>query len=380
MSVQHYLKMINNASVAQRCHAAAALAHIYLHSDLDLDERTSTEAVLTLLLDDPSPKVRLTLADVFSTSAHAPIHIVAGLARDQIEIATYMLARSVLLSDTDLIDCITGGSGEAQRVIAARAKVSFAVSAAIIEIGETIAVLELLANAQAQIAAISFRRLIERLGHVAEVRALLVDNERLPADCRHALAICIAEALCQMDIVMALMGERRAKRVTEEACVKASIELVAATAVEEYPALIEHLQLRGDLTTAFVIRIVACGNIDFFGAILVTLSGYSLTRVRSLLIDGRATALGALFSAAGLSASTHQPLRVALNSWHGVANGKLAIGSREIIRRMIEHVVPDTNGSVPAAANDDMLSLLNRIHLEAIREHARDHAMAIAAA
>ena len=380
MSVQHYLKMIDNVSVAQRCHATAALAHIYLHSDLDADERCATETVLTLLLDDPSPKVRLALADVFSTSAHAPIHIVAGLARDQIEIATYILARSVLLSDADLIDCVAGGSGDAQKVIAARPKVSIAVSAAIIEIGETIAVLELLANTQAQIAHISFRRLIERLGHVAEIRALLVEDERLPADCRHALAICIAEALCQMDIVVALMGERRARRVTQEACVKASISLVAETSVEEYPALIEHLQLRGDLTTAFVIRIVACGKIDFFGAVLVILSGYSLPRVRSLLIDGRATALCALFSAAGLPASTHQPLRVALNSWHGVANGKLVINSQEIVRRMIEHVAPATNGTVPAAANDDMLSLLKRIYLEAIREDARDHATAIAAA
>ncbi len=288
MSIQHYLKMIDNASVAQRCHAAAALAHTYLQTDLDFDERCSTEAVLTLLLDDPSPKVRLALAEAFSTSAHAPVHIVASLARDQIEVATYILGRSTSLSDADLIDCVAGGCGEAQRIIAARPRVSLAVSAAIIEIGEAVAVLELLSNTQAQIADISFRRLIERLGHIGEIRALLVEDERLPADCRHALAIRIADALCQMDMVTALMGERRAKRVTQEACVRASISLIAATPSEEYPALIEHLQLRGDLTTAFVIRIVAAGKIDFFGAILVALSGYNLGRVRSLLIDGRA--------------------------------------------------------------------------------------------
>jgi hypothetical protein len=176
------------------------------------------------------------------------------------------------------------------------------------------------------------------------------------------------------------MGERRAKRVTQEACVKASISLVAATRTEEYPALIEHLQLRGDLTTAFVIRIVASGKIDFFGAILVALSGYDLARVRSLLIDGRATALGALFNAAGLPDSTHQPLGVALLAWRGVASGKLIIGSQEVVRRMIEHIVPDNRGVVPAAANDDMLSLLKRIYLDAIRENAREHALAIAAA
>ncbi len=137
MSIQHYLKMIDNASVAQRCHAAAALAHTYLQTDLDFDERCSTEAVLTLLLDDPSPKVRLALAEAFSTSAHAPVHIVASLARDQIEVATYILGRSTSLSDADLIDCVAGGCGEAQRIIAARPRVSFAVSAAIIEIGES---------------------------------------------------------------------------------------------------------------------------------------------------------------------------------------------------------------------------------------------------
>jgi uncharacterized protein (DUF2336 family) len=382
MSIQHYLKMIDNASVAQRCHAASALAHIYLQTDLDSDERSSTESVLTILLDDPSPKVRLALAEAFSTSAHAPVHIVASLARDQIEIATYMLGRSTLLSDTDLIDCISGGSCEAQKIIAGRPKVSFAVSAAIVEIGETAAVLELLANTQAQIADISFRRLIERLGHVAEVRALLAENERLPADCRHALAIRIADALCQMDMVMALMGERRAKTVTQEACVRASISLVAATPFEEYPALIEHLQLRGDLTTAFVIRIVASGKIDFFAAVLVALSGYNLGRIRGLLIDGRAAGLNALFGAAGLPESTYRSLGVALHAWRGVASGKLSIGAREVILRMIEQIAPHdrATGSVPPAANDDMVSLLKRLYLDAIRENARERASAIAAA
>lgn len=380
MSVQHYLKMIDNASVAQRCHAAAALAHIYLQSDLDFDERCSTEAVLTLLLDDPSPKVRLALAEAFSNSAHAPAHIVTSLAHDQIEIATYMLGRSMLLSDADLVDCVAGGSGEAQSVIAARPKVSFAVSAAIIEIGETIAVLELLRNTQAQIADISFRRLIERLGHVAEIRSLLVEDGRLPADCRHSLAIRIAEALCQMDMVMVLMGERRAKRVTQEACLKASISLVTTTPAEEYPILIEHLQLRGDLTTAFVIRIVASGKIDFFGAILVALSGYDLVRVRNLLVDGRAAALDALFRAAGLPDGTHQALVVALQAWRSIAKGKRMIGSQEVVRMMIEHVAPMDRSGVPLAANDDLLSLLKRLYLDAIRENAREHALAIVAA
>lgn len=382
MSVQHYLKMIENASVAQRCHATAALAHMYLHSDIEPEERCATEAVLTLLLDDPSPKVRLALAEAFSTSVHAPMHIVACLARDQIEIATYMLGRSVLLSDGDLIDCVATGSGEAQRVIAARARVSFSVSAAIIEIGETIAVLELLANTQAKISPISFRRLIERLGHLAEVRALLVDDERLPADCRHSLAVAIAEALRQMDIVQVLMGGRRAERVTHEACVKASISLVSATPIEEYPALIEHLQLRGDITTAFVIRVVAAGKIDFFGSILMALSGYKHDRIRSVLNEGRASLLAALFNAAGLPENTHHPLCVAIQAWRDAAKGKRNASVQDVVRSMIEQVTNEKLDleTIPVAANDDMLSLLKGIYHDAIRENARERALVTVAA
>ncbi|MDA4630909.1 hypothetical protein NZA98_07240, partial [Escherichia coli] len=74
---------------------------VYLETGRAFEDRCAAEAALTLLLDDPSPKVRLTLAEAFSTSAHAPAHIVAGLARDQAEIAAYMLARSTVLTDID---------------------------------------------------------------------------------------------------------------------------------------------------------------------------------------------------------------------------------------------------------------------------------------
>lgn len=35
---------------------------------------------------------------------------------------------------------------------------------------------------------------------------------------------------------------------------------------EELPALVEHLRLRGEITTSFVIRAVAGGRVDFLRA------------------------------------------------------------------------------------------------------------------
>ena len=68
MVVSHFLKWVNTAKVAERSAAAAALARAYVDRDLPFEDRCAAEAALTLLLDDPSSKVRLALADTLSMS------------------------------------------------------------------------------------------------------------------------------------------------------------------------------------------------------------------------------------------------------------------------------------------------------------------------
>ena len=72
MVVSHFLKWVNTAKVAERAAAAAALARAYVERDLPFEDRCAAEAALTLLLDDPSSKVRLAMADPLSMSQHAP--------------------------------------------------------------------------------------------------------------------------------------------------------------------------------------------------------------------------------------------------------------------------------------------------------------------
>ena len=78
MVVNHFLKWIDTARVSQRAAAASALAHTYLTADLGFEDRCAAEAALTFLLDDPSAKVRLALAEALSLSRHAPMQIIAA--------------------------------------------------------------------------------------------------------------------------------------------------------------------------------------------------------------------------------------------------------------------------------------------------------------
>lgn len=371
--VSHFLKWINTARVSERAAAASALAQAYAGKNLPFEDRCAAEAALTLLLEDPSAKVRMAIAEALSMSRHAPPQILAALASDQPDIASLVLARSPLFTDDDLIDRVASSVGTVQRIVAGRPYVSMAVSAAIAELGEAEACVALLANSGADIATLSFRRIAERFGHVAAVREALVADPRLPSDCRHMLLVKVGEVLRQSPLVTASIGPVRAERIMRDACVKASLTLIDGIRFDEHAALVEHLRLRGDLTSAFIVRIIAHGKIDFFGSVLVALTKQKRQRVTALLAGGRDVALAALFRAAGLPASTDGVVLCALKVWREVAGGKRIAGAQEVSWLMLRKL-----GDRPADAK--LAGLLKSIHLEALRGNAREHALAIAAA
>ena len=373
MVVSHFLKWIHTAKVNERAAAASALARAYVSHDLPFEDRCAAEAALTLLLDDPSAKVRKALAETLALSRHAPQQIVSAQASDQPEVASVVLARSPLLTDADLIERVASGGKATQMLIADRPAVSMELSATIAEIGEVEACRTLVANDGADIAALSFRRMAERHGHVGPLREAMIADPRLPADCRHALLVKLGEALQHSSLVVALIGASRAERLLKDACMKASLTLIDGTRAEDYAALIGHLRVRGDLTASFIIRAVAHGKVDFFGSVLVALAGQSGVRVRSLLAAGSDVALAAVFRTAGLSDAVHAILIRALKVWREVANGKRVAGAQEVSWLMLKEIGGEE-------AQGELAALLKSIHLDALRENAREHALAIAAA
>lgn len=373
MVVAHFLKWLESARVAERAAAAAALSRAYVGRELPFEDRCAAEAALTLLLDDPSSKVRAAMAEALSLSRLAPPQVISVLASDQPDVAAMVVARSPLLSDIDLIDRVADGHASTQKLIAARASVSMSLAAAIAEIGDEEACLTLLGNSRADIASLSFRRMADRFGHVARVREALTRDARLPADSRHLLVVKLGDALRNSAFVRGSVGPDYAARMTRNACIKSSLTLVENTAQDEYPALIEHIRLRGDLTTGFLVRIIAYGKVDFFGAAMVVLTGQAEARVRSLLADGFDTALCALFGKAGLSQPIHAAILCALKIWRAVARGKRVAGAQEVSWLMLGSIGGDK-------AQGELASLLKSIHLDALRANARGHALAIAAA
>jgi uncharacterized protein (DUF2336 family) len=172
-----------------RADAASALARAYLYSDLTPPLRDEFARATMAFIADPCVDVRRALAEAFSSARRAPRRLVVALANDQPEVAAPILARSPLLTDAELIDCVAAAEAAAQCAIARRPGLGCGPAAALADVGKREAALALIQNSGADLTAWTLRRLFARFGHDAEIRKALLARPNVPASLRAELAM-----------------------------------------------------------------------------------------------------------------------------------------------------------------------------------------------
>src|SRR5262249_35184245 len=205
-------------------------------------------------------RARRALAEALAASADAPPAVIVALARDQPEIAGIVLEHSPLLLDADLVEFVATGEELNQTAIARRAGLPRSVAAAIAEVGTDEACLALAQNSSSQIAAFSFERLAERFGHLAVYREALFAREDLPTVTRQALMLTLSQMLVSFVVERRWLDETRVRRISREACEKATVMLAASSPVRELGPLVRHLQQSGQLNAGLLLRILLCPN------------------------------------------------------------------------------------------------------------------------
>ena len=243
MIVRQFLQWLRTAPSGDRAEATSALARAYLYSDLTDNDRAAAEGAMTMLLDDPSPLVRRALAEVFASTEYAPPDDRACARLRSARRGRAGSARSPLLarrrSGRSRRDRRAGAAGRDRRC--AR-RLPCSVSAAIAEVGCAEACLVLLENPHAEIVPFSLDRIVERYGHLAAIRNVLLARYDLPAPTRQALVVKLSQTLADFVTVARMAGADRAQRITREACEKATVALAAESPDGEVRPLIRHLR------------------------------------------------------------------------------------------------------------------------------------------
>ncbi|CAN7524033.1 DUF2336 domain-containing protein [Pararhizobium sp. LjRoot238] len=372
MIIQAFLRWVETAKTGDRVRAAAALGRAYVTAEMNTLDHHAAEMAMTFLLDDPSPKVRLALAQAVADCSRIPRAIILSLAEDQPETAYAVISRSPVLNDMDLVDLAAKGTAETRAVIAARQAMSRPVAAAIAEIGGEEEVLILLENEQARFSCRTLKRLSDRLGHLWSIRNRLLEREDLPADARHALVEKVGAALSSFGLVQAAIGGRRVERITREACDRAAVDMAGAVQADQIPPLVEHLRATGRLTPAFLLHTLCSGKIDFFAAAIVNLSGVTDRRARSILSDGRVHAIRALFESAGLGRDVSALFTEAMMIWRK-ENRSGSPGTTTTISSVL---LSKLRGKRHASeASGGLADIIEKLTIAEQRQTARDYAL-----
>lgn len=369
MIVRQFISWVRTAPACERAEATRSLARAWLISSLSEDDRAAAEGALLMLLDDPSPLVRQAMADVFAGSAHAPATIVRALSLDQSSVALPILEHSPLLIDADLVDLVATGNSETQCAIARRVNLPASVCAAIAEVGSPAAALELIENPHAVLAPFSWDRIVERHGHLAAIRELMLGLDDLPPATRLALIAKLSDTLAHFVVARRWLSSDRAERIVVEARERSAINLATRSRGVETGQLVSHLRATGQLTAGLILRALLSGNLELFDRALIELSGLPSQRVAALLYDRGGASLDALLTRAGLPSSTFPAFRAALDATNEIGFVGTVDGAARLRRRMVERVL--TRCEADPDVSEPLLILLRRFATESAREEAR---------
>jgi uncharacterized protein (DUF2336 family) len=370
MIVREFLQWLRTAPSGERAEATSALARAYLYSDLSADDHAAAEGAMIMLLDDPSPLVRRALAEVFAGCAEAPPIVVHALANDQPDVAEPILKSSPLLLDADLVEAVAAGEPDRQIAIASRAKLPCSVSAAVAEVGCAEACLTLLENHEAETVAFSLDRMVERFGHLAVIRDAILSRADLSAPTRQALVVKLSETLAEFVTSREWLAEERARRITREACEKATIALAAESMEGEVRPLVRHLRESGQLTAGLILRSLLSGHTELFEEALADLAQVPLSRAVGIVHDRRGAGFRALYDKAGLPATVFPAFREALEAMREEGFMFEPGSATRLKRRIIERTLTRCEGEALEDI-EPLLTLLRRYAAEAAREEAR---------
>lgn len=371
MIVERFLQWSKTAPTEKRAEAANALARSYLVSPLSEVERDQVEAAMTVLLDDPEPEVRESLADALAASDKAPHHIVLSLAADHPAIAAKVIGHSPVILDSELVDLSAAASEDIQIAVASRPYVSRAVAAALAEVGTAAANLAMIRNPGARLPRFSMERIIARHGGDFDICETLLERQDLPLDLRHVLVERAADSLCNVAVSRSIVPAERAEAAKRDVCERAIIAMASESAPGELPGLVRALIRESRLTPAFLIRVAASGQVRLFETAIAELSAIPVTRVRALSAAGRESGLRALLARAGMPDRTHEAFAVMLRILHAENRAAPDTDYRRATR-LVDAII-ERYGARPDREVNGILMLLRRFATDAKRSAARGY-------
>ncbi len=351
-------KLLSDPSPDHRAALAGKVARQFDQTQLSAAERKLAEDIIRIMTRDAVVRVRQSLADNLKASPNLPRDIAVAMAKDVEAVALPILSVSTVLSESDLIEIVRGGSATKQSAIAGRPEVSEDLADALITLADESAVAVLVGNEGAKLDEARLNRVIDRFGDSALVQEPLVKRSTLPLTVAERLVTKVSESLQAYLVANHELPAGVAQELVLKSRERATVSLLTGESDEAaVERLVEQLARGGRLTPSLLIRSLCTGDMTFFEVAMSYLAKVPLLNARVLIHDGGKLGMKSLYEKAGLPPSQLSVVRIAVS----VADETPFDGEERDLERHSSRLIERILTQYEALDDADIDYLLNKL-------------------
>jgi len=357
---------MENPSPDVRRETASKLAAGYAAGALSGRERQIIEEIFRLLLRDAEIRVRRALAEGLRENPEIPRDVAVGLAHDVDEVAVPILKTSMVFTDEDLIEIVRHARVAKQIAIAERPQVSTAVSSALVRhaVDESV-VVALVGNDRAEIAEATFQDILDQFAASERIHGAMIDRSMLPLRISERLVALVSERLRDRLVTRHELRPDLATELITQARERATLSLLSPeTDALDVDDLVDQLWRNGRLTPTIVLRALCMGDMIFFEASLVRLSGMAPREVHALVHEESREGLGQLYERAGLPGQSFRLALMAVELHEEMMREGSPDDREQFERTMLERLLTsfdDAEASSEVIGAENLDYFLNRL-------------------
>ncbi len=355
-------RLLSDSSPRTRARTTAKIAAEFGAAALSEAERRIAEDIFRTLVKDTEVLVREALAAHLKSTPELPHDVALALARDVDSVALPVLKFSEVLTDDDLIEIVRGQEPAKQVAIAQRTGVSEAVSDALVDTGNEVAVAHLVGNEGAALSEDAFERVIDNYNESTSVADSLARRPNLPPAISERVVSALSERLQAY-----LVAEHDVSPDIASTLILQARERATATLIDygsndaDLESLIEQLDRKGRLTPSLLLRVLCVGDLNFFERAMSKLTNLPLPNVRILIHDKGMLGLEPLYMRAGLPQGLYPAFRAAVSlvvetDYDGGPNDR-----RRYVERIMERMLTKFEDPTVCIAPDDIEYLMAKL-------------------
>ena len=355
-------RLLSDSSPRNRAQTTAKIAAEFDASALSETERRIAEDIFRALVRDTEVLVRQALSAHLKSTPELPHDVALALARDVDSVALPVLKFSEVLTDDDLIGIVRGQESAKQVAIAQRSGVSEAVSDALVDTGNEVAVAHLVDNEGAALSEDALDRVIDQYKESTSVADSLARRPNLPPAIAERVVSALADRLRNHLVSKHDLSPDMASTLVLQARERATVTLIDFGSSEvELENLIDQLHRKDALTPSLLLRVLSIGDLNFFERAMSKLTDLPLQNVRILIHDKGMLGLEPLYMRAGMPKALYPALRAAVSlvvetDYDGGQNDR-----RRYAEKFMERILTKFEDPATRIAPDDIEYLMAKL-------------------